>query len=131
MLQRHFYFLVVFIFSFIGGIFGQESPRIGEQKSAGRYNIIRQNKECTISPVFNNNYTFTLSGNSPITTAPCFRIITSFHLRPVINTCKKDQGWFCKKEMQLDKITAVPLRFRLGSLEYVNWLEQKPNAVKF
>lgn len=35
-------------------------------------------------------------------------------------------GYFCRKEVEIERMTHLPLRFRLGSLQEVNHLEGKP-----
>jgi hypothetical protein len=126
--QRQFSFLVVCILAFYGEIHGQKnSPTEADFSSyisipiqsaqlQSKFNIFRSNplRDCWIS-----------YGN------PCFRG-SSHQLLPLpAGFYVSRLGIICKKELQMDKITPVRIRLRLGSLEYVIWMEQKPNARRF
>ena len=60
---------------------------------------------------------------APVATAPTLRLQVlpqNFYTQPL--------GWFCKKEVQLQKLTSLPIFIRLGSKQYVDYLERKPNT---
>jgi len=49
---------------------------------------------------------------------------------PVIpaNFYSTNLGFFCKKELKIEAVTKIPFKFRLGSVQYVDYMEGKPNA---
>ena len=71
---------------------------------------------------------------------PLGKAVTLMHPRPVLAAWNRDilrdvygsgsymsnLGYFCRKEVEIEKMTHLPLRFRLGSLQEVNRLEGKP-----
>lgn len=72
-----------------------------------------------------------------------FKAASQLRLRPVSDTLNgsvslkvlprnfynQHLSFFCKKEVQLQKLTSLPIYFRVGSKDYVDYLERKPNAV--
>jgi len=44
------------------------------------------------------------------------------------NFYKESLGFFCKKELQIQKAVKLPVYFRLGSKNYTDYMEKKPNC---
>ena len=125
MVQRLCSFLVVFLLMFNGKVFGQTGSVLVLEDST--YLLFKSPEKTSPFSVYPNSSN--LKQTQPGYFGSVFPKISLFNLTSG-KLYTDNLGFFCKKELQLDKITAVPVRFRLGSLEYVNWMEQKPNAVK-
>jgi hypothetical protein len=122
--QRVFSFIVVLVLFFNGEIFAQKFQRNDSLNSpfCGNSSYCHNN--------VNNNVYNSLIRHSVI--SPLVGIQMNLPLsNPVpLNFYSQHLSFFCEQELKLEKITSVPFRFRLGSLDYVNYLEQKPNAIK-
>ena len=114
--QRLYSFLVVFLLMFFGTCFGQ-SPA-GHFSAPKASDTAEYNK--FISSEFANFF------NKPSISFQAISTPKIISIKMVSASFYTSQlGFICKKELQMDKLTPIPFRFRLGSLAYVNYLEQK------
>jgi hypothetical protein len=145
MAQRLRYFLVVLLLMFTNENFAQSNKESAllqfkltpslEIKTTGisiesiqekkgilkteNFSYIRAAKfvsPCNIRELMKNHYSVT--SHSP-----------SFYFNLLRVPAYKPVALFCIAENNFEKQTSIPLRLRLGSLDYTNYLEQKPNAL--
>ena len=128
MTQRFRLFLVVLMLMFVVKFFGQNIPQMIKydpiyQPGVVNLTTIRKNVGSKNFQTFNYVYKHQLS------------FYTYKLVKPAEIICLKDYylqnlGSICRMEYKIQKVISVPLRFRIGSLDYTNYLEQKPNALK-
>jgi hypothetical protein len=122
--------ILFFCMIFVGGAaFGQKNT-INIPSYQAHYTIANQPDTplfCTMRWVKSGNkYFIGFPKKSPVIPAPA--VISA--VLPVVssNFYTQNFGFFCKKELQLEKLTKVPFKFRLGSVQQCDWMEGKPNT---
>jgi hypothetical protein len=119
MSQRVFSFVVVLFSFFNGEILGQKTNNGAAALAPFWGDAAHYHSIVTI----HNDIPFFKHRN------PTDSLVSKMNLRfrsPVLpNFYSRHLGFFCKQELNLEKVTSVPFRFRLGSFDYVNYLENK------
>jgi len=116
-LQRAYQFLVVLLLILPAQIFSQQQmPRIGQNSPHSFLFSKNFRREWSIENV-DKNFA------AKVGLTPNRDYYFNNEKIPQFNI--SSLPFFCKKEFQFEKNTSIPLRLRLGSLDYVNKLEGK------
>ena len=133
MSKRFFYLVVVLVFLFNIEVSGQEIivGKFVENKAIKRLSDISFKRQELLLKFSKNSSVNWLNQYAVVPVNLVSRSIPVLRINPLQNNSyAQNLSFFCRKEWQFEKATSIPLRFRLGSLDYTNYLEKKPNSIR-
>jgi hypothetical protein len=130
--QRIFFIVVVLIFLPFGEILGQQKNVENFSSTRPWLRYLQANSRLQTSTknvkYFLDNSGVEKPGNTCINTlllSSPFPALSPVSPAFYVNSL----DFFCRKELQIEKAIALPLRFRLGSLQYTDYLEGKSHSI--
>jgi len=135
MRQRTRFFLVVLLLMFAGNIFSQINSNSNSYLEAHGIKTFTICDSLLPSNLCSPKFKKIIVIPAEPYMGSCYALIIykpAFNLlAPIAKDFSTTQlGIVCRKEFEFEKKTSIPLRLRIGSLDYTNYMEQKPNALK-
>ena len=111
----------------VGGVFCQKTPeKIASDKDFyNTYNSFQLSKNYNATNFYHDK-NYKSPAESVLICKPEITGSRVFVISPDYYT--QNFGFFCKKELQFEKVTKVPFKFRLGSVQYCDRMEGKKTA---
>ncbi len=112
--------ICLFLYLFVGAAFRGNAQQIVDSSLIHKYPVVRSSMIYTGVTLHTFSKPVNLPAPISLNALPVKTLPQNFYTSQI--------GFFCTKELQVEKLTKIPFRFRLGSVQYTDALEGKNNG---
>ena len=112
--------ICLFLNLFVCAAFTGNAQQIVDSSLTHKYPVVRSSGIYKVGTIPTFSRPVNLPAPISLNAIPVKTLPQNFYISQI--------GFFCTKELQVEKLTKIPFRFRLGSVQYTDALEGKNNG---